>query len=81
MYRRKAMKKRTVVALMVVASALAMSAVTASAAGLADHVSEPMPMPFPPDVAAKPRAEISVKLILVGADAQYVPVGAAQKHD
>ena len=64
------MNKRTVIAFMVAASACAMSAATASAAGVADHLAEPLPMPFPPDVAAKPRAEISVKLTLVGADGE-----------
>ncbi len=64
------MNKRTVIALVVAASAWAMSAATASAAGIADHMAEPLPMPFPPEVAAKPRAEISVKLTLVGADGE-----------
>lgn len=68
------MKKHTVVALMVAASMLAMSAVTANAAGPVPHVVEPPPMPFPPEVAAKPRAEMSVKLTLVGADGKQQEV-------
>lgn len=60
------MKNRTIAALMIAASMLTMNAVTANAAGQLTHVAEPPPMQFPPEVAAKPRAEISVKLTLVG---------------